>query len=65
MGFIAFGDIQNDSCQAPNRAPFQENVFKITIEGQSPLEMGTEQFLEISRLMKTYISIMVRRKQNR
>jgi len=41
----------------------QVNTFKVSIEGQAPLEMQTPEFLDIARLMKTYISIMVRRKR--
>ena len=43
----------------------QENVFRIAIEGHAPLEMNTPQFLDIARLMKTYIGIMVKTKQRR
>ena len=41
----------------------QINTFKVSIEGTDPLEMQTPEFLDIARLMKTYISIMVRRKR--
>ncbi|XP_063693837.1 unconventional myosin-X-like isoform X2 [Bolinopsis microptera] len=43
----------------------QVNVFKITIEGHAPLEMNTPEFLDIARLMKTYIGIMVKMKKEK
>jgi len=43
----------------------QVNVFKVTIEGHAPLEMNTPEFLDIARLMKTYIGIMVKMKKEK